>query len=85
MNDTPDCFRCHEPVLTGGEWTTYFDGKVGRLVALHRECATRSLIGGLNHLMGRCTCCGGTAPPDPPEMTKREAAIAAVNYWKIHG
>jgi hypothetical protein len=40
------------------------------------------MIGGLNHLLGRCTCCGGTEPPDPPEMTPRQAALAAVAAWR---
>lgn len=47
----------------------------------HVNCITRSAIGGINHLKGICTCCGGSEPPDPPEMTKREAANAAVRYW----
>lgn len=48
----------------------------------HSECVTRNLIGGLNHLKRLCSCYGGTEPPDPPEMTNREAAKAAVSYWE---
>lgn len=48
----------------------------------HVECLTRSISGGLNHLLGRCSCCGGTEEPDPPEMTKREAAIAAFKHFR---
>ena len=32
----------------------------------------------LNPLRGVCTCYGGSEPPDPPDMTLREAARAAV-------
>lgn len=53
--------------------------------AWHRECAVRQVIGGVNHLRGRCTCCGGTEPPDPPDMTRREAALAACTYRKTEG
>jgi hypothetical protein len=48
----------------------------------HYECQLRGVIGGLNHQMGRCTCCGGTEPPDPEDMTAREAAKAAVSYFQ---
>jgi hypothetical protein len=48
---------------------------------VHYDCHLRSIIGGLNHLRGRCTCYGGTEPPDPPDLTRREAARQAVAYW----
>ena len=50
--------------------------------AYHYACHMRGIIGGLNHLAGRCVCCGGTEPPDPPTMTKRQAASAAVREWQ---
>jgi hypothetical protein len=50
----------------------------------HRDCAIREVIGGLNHLRGLCSCCGGSAPPDPPELTRREAARQAAQYWTAH-
>lgn len=49
----------------------------------HYECHMRGIVGGLNHQMGRCICCGGDQPPDPPQLTKREAASAAVSYWQL--
>ncbi len=49
----------------------------------HRACAARGVIGGLNHLLGRCSCCGGDQPPDPPELTRHQAARAALAYWEI--
>lgn len=48
----------------------------------HEECAFRSVMGGLNHQKRNCTCCGGKEPPDPPGMTRREAAKAAYDYWQ---
>jgi hypothetical protein len=47
----------------------------------HRACVIRLVIGGANHLQGRCTCCGGTEPPDPPHLTKRQAARLALDLW----
>lgn len=51
------------------------------LRAWHYECNLRHIVGGVNHLRGTCTCYGGTAPDDP-EMTRREAALAASIYWQ---
>lgn len=47
----------------------------------HWECGLRMVIGGLNHLNGRCSCCGGDLPPDPPGETKRWAARMAAQAW----
>lgn len=77
------CGRCGEvfvegdagvtaPRLCEGDWKN---------VAYHYECNLRAVIGGANHLMKRCTCCGGTEPPDPPEYTTRQAAQFAVAVW----
>lgn len=49
------------------------------LVPEHVECFLRCLYGGFNHQLGRCLCCGGTEPADPPGLTKREAAKLAAN------
>lgn len=53
--------------------------------AFHADCHIRRIVGGLNHQRGRCTCCGGTEPPDPPELSRREAARRAVAYWRSNG
>lgn len=53
------------------------------VVLFHEECFLRRIFGGLNHQMRRCTCCGGTEPPDPEGMTRREAARAAVELWMV--
>lgn len=52
-------------------------------VAYHYDCHMRRIVGGLNHQMGQCTCCGGTEPPDPTNMSKREAARLAVKNWSV--
>jgi hypothetical protein len=47
------------------------------MVAYHIECWLRMIVGGINHIFGRCECCGGTDPPDPPGLSKRDAAKLA--------
>lgn len=77
------CFRCNE-------WIAPIDaGVVQHLVgtegpasiAYHYECHARSIIGSLGHLQKRCSCYGGTEE-DPPEMTQREAAKAALAFFR---
>ena len=46
----------------------------------HSECLARSILGGINHQKGLCSCCGGTLPPDPPELTVRQVAAVALEY-----
>lgn len=75
------CAYCTESIRQGEEgvfiWHVGEAGTSGYR-PYHRECNVRMLIGGLNHQLGKCTCCGGTEPPDPPGLSKRQAAIAAV-------
>lgn len=80
------CLRCEEEIEdpSKAQRTMAVDEEGSRPAWLHRECAQRNVIGGLNHLKGTCYCCGGTDYPDPPEMTKRQAALAAVEYWRTH-
>jgi hypothetical protein len=71
----PACIYCTEPVLP-----TDKRAEITNAIA-HWECGLRAVLGGLNHQQGRCSCCGGTEPPDPPGMTHRQAALAAVRYY----
>jgi hypothetical protein len=55
------------------------------LGTIHRDCSLRMVVGGVNHQIGRCSCCGGTEDPDPPGLTIREAArVAALHYRASH-
>lgn len=75
------CGHCGEPVDPGDDDPIpSIDGMMHR----HRACAFRMIVGGLNHQLGLCICCGGTEPPDPPEMTVRQAAEAAARHWMLH-
>lgn len=49
----------------------------------HKECWFRQFFGGVNHQLGRCFCCGGSEEPDPPHLTRREAAFEACRTWAL--
>ena len=70
------CGRCGETIAPHDEAQFISPGW------FHHECAARMVIGGANHLLGRCTCCGGTEPPDDPALTKREAARTALAIFR---
>lgn len=69
------CIYCDEPILEGEHRAPDFQEP------LHWECGVRSVVGGLNHLNGTCSCCGGTLPPDPKGTTIREAAKMAAQAF----
>ena len=52
---------------------------------VHYECHMRLVFGGANHQDGTCSCCGGSQPPDPPGLTKREAARLAMHKVLVKG
>jgi hypothetical protein len=65
------CTYCYEPL------------DVPRHLAyLHRECAFRAVAGSVAHLQKRCSCyVPGSMESDPPGMTPRQAALAALKLW----
>ena len=77
------CLWCEEPMCEGdnGVIVGYIDtSKTPRQVPYHYECYLRQIVGGVNHQLHLCCCsgCAGVLPPDPPAMTRREAADAAL-------
>lgn len=78
------CLWCGEAVLPFESFETrpVIDGAGWRWGAIHQECALHSVLGGVNHLRSTCICCGGTQPPDPPGLTRREAALVAY-HWHL--
>jgi hypothetical protein len=59
---------CDEPVLDGEQDPDR--------PAIHYECGARAAVGSVGHLLGTCSCKGGTYE-DPPGLSKREAAKLA--------
>lgn len=73
------CIHCDEPVLSSEEREQYANGPIA-----HRECFARRVIGSLAHIERRCSCyVPGATCTDPPEMTRREAARAAVKAFLL--
>lgn len=80
------CLWCAEQIQQGedGLVVGYIDTDKSpepQQVPYHYECYMRQIIGGVNHQMHLCHCrgCAGVLPPDPPNMTRREAAQAALS------
>jgi hypothetical protein len=75
------CTWCDEVIVEGDDGMLIpflgADSPV-RMLPYHYACNLRITIGGVNHQRGGCSCCGGSLPPDPPELTARKAAELAV-------
>ena len=77
MTDDPICPHCGELVLPGEA-----DRRLKSMQNFHRECAARGVLGSVGHLLGQCSCYGGTWE-DPPLLTKRMAAKMAVALSRV--
>ncbi|MES2729967.1 MAG: hypothetical protein V4621_07755 [Pseudomonadota bacterium] len=71
------CAWCEEPIQEGDMGT-----QTGKGPAIHHECSMRGALGSVGHQKKLCSCYGGNQE-DPPEMTRREAAIAACIYFEL--
>ena len=71
------CTFCEEVFVNGDQGITNLQG-----YSWHADCYMRIILGGMNHIRGICSCCGGTAEPDPENVSKREAARLAVLEWE---
>lgn len=96
------CFSCDEPVERDDQGFIQpqygLDGPAAehdplrvllvdghQLVAHHLECQLRNIFGSVGHIEGRCSCAGGDEE-DPPGLSRREAARAAVAaFERKHG
>jgi len=76
------CQYCGETIENNAMPMPHFDGKQFYINRYHYECYMRMIVGGTNHLNKTCKCFGGSDEPDPPEMTKRQAALAAFDLWQ---
>jgi len=82
----PACLYCEEPVYAVEPHKIVHavlleNGKpTGRRRAAHRECVLREVVGSVGCQRGECPNCG-----DPPGMSRREAARAAVAFWEAAG
>lgn len=83
MNPETFCGHCGEVVKPGtGNLIPHIAEAGPEERFYHVECSIRLVIGGANHLLSQCTCCGGTLDPDPAGLSKRDAARAAFAIYK---
>lgn len=71
------CVWCGEAIVDGDDGVIDGGGQ-----PWHGDCWVRQVSGGVNHLKGTCSCRGGKDPPDPPELSRREAASEAVRLFE---
>jgi hypothetical protein len=73
------CLYCVEPIVEGdlGIEQPFHSLEKETTVVHHRECFLRSIFGSVGHQQQKCSCYGGT-DEDPPGLSRREAARAAV-------
>lgn len=75
------CDWCEEPIVFDDEGLLI--PSVGTPSVFHRVCFLRSIIGSLGHQQQKCGCYGGNEE-DPPEMTKKQAAEAATEFFETN-
>lgn len=78
------CLWCGEEIsgeeLLNASSVAYLTAEGHQTRYFHHECGFRTAMGSLAHMQQRCSCYGGTED-DPPEMTKRQAARAALEAY----
>jgi hypothetical protein len=68
------CPWCEEPILDGETLAPNY------VQPTHYECGLRGALGSVGHQRKRCSCYGGDEE-DPPNMTRRQAAVAAALFF----
>jgi hypothetical protein len=79
------CSYCDEMIeaAESGFSQLLIDERGSRRIYLHRACFLRCIYGSVAHIHKQCSCyVPGATEGDPPEMTKRQAAVAAVAAWE---
>ncbi len=72
------CFHCEETFVAEDSGVIDCIGN-----AMHYNCFLRGIIGSVAHLQKVCCCfVRGASEGDPPGMTRRQAADAAVKLWE---
>jgi len=74
-----NCLHCGEEIIDDDLAIVHNNGEI----AEHKNCGLREIIGSVAHLERRCSCfVPGSTEGDPPGMSRREAANAAVRLWR---
>jgi hypothetical protein len=73
------CAYCTEAITAEDSGVVYDD----LVSTLHLECHLRGVYGSVAHIEGRCGCfVRGSTEHDPPGLSYREGARAAVKAWE---
>ena len=76
------CGHCEEEVAAGDRGVCVANGE-GFEAPMHLECFMRGVVGSVGHQKGLCSCYGGDEE-DPPGVTVRQAAKAALLFFMKH-
>lgn len=80
-----NCSHCGEPLDDGIAGVARSIGAlagISHTSTFHTECLMRTFIGSVGHLKRTCCCyVPGSVQDDPPWMTKRQAARAALRLY----
>jgi hypothetical protein len=72
-----ECAHCSEPIQADDTGVVYSNGP-----AAHKNCFLRGVLGSVAHIEKRCSCyVSGSTEGDPPGLTARQGADAAVAAW----
>jgi hypothetical protein len=72
------CVWCSERIVNGDTGFTSVVYPTNQIIHYHENCYLRQILGSVAHIEGRCSCYGTGTESDPPDMTLRQAATAAV-------
>lgn len=78
------CIHCEELITEDDSGVLMPHVNLGMMVTIgarHRECYLWHIFGSIGHQRRLCSCYGGTLE-DPPELTARQAARVAVEYFE---
>jgi hypothetical protein len=77
------CAHCGEAIAEDdcGITMPHLSAAGASISTYHLNCYLRTVVGSVGHQKWRCSCYGGHED-DPPEMTRRQAADAAVALYE---
>lgn len=91
-----DCMLCQTPIGEHGSGTLEpvavyepenaerEDGLVGRQLPAHAECKLRCALGGIGHVLEKCSCYGGTLDNDLG-LSYRESSLLVWAWVQVQG
>jgi hypothetical protein len=77
------CLWCDEPItpIDDGYLFHTLIERIPAQAPMHHICYVRAIVGGVNHQAGICACYGGIEPADPDNLSTRQAAQLAYDFF----